>query len=389
MTYSGAARELNRGERHNQMSVVRKKRPEVRIGRPDHALAFIIMLLVFLGTVMIFTSSIYIAENAFGNMYHFITRQIIFVVMGFTAMFIMSNTNYRYLKRFAVPLYIVANILLIIVQIIGVVYGGAARQLEVPIIGQFQPLEVAKVSTILIMAHLLSNNKDLLKTWKGFFICCIVVAVTVGLMLRGGLSSSIITSIAGFGVIFIASPHILRFVALGAAGVVGVVGFIMFAAQFRMERIQSWLDPFSDTADTSYQIAQSLFSIASGGIFGLGIGQSRQRSFLPLAHNDFIFAIICEELGLLGASVVLILFGMLIWRGINIAIKAPDSFGSYVAAGIVLLIGSQTIINVAVVTNSIPNTGITMPFISYGGTSFLVTMFLMGILLNISRCSKS
>ena len=389
MAYPELAREFSRREKQ-EPAAVRKKRPVVRRGRSDHALVFIITLLVFLGTVMIFTSSIYIAENAFGNMYYFITRQMVFVVMGFSAMFFMATINYRVLKRFAVPLYIVANMLLITVQIIGIAYGGATRQLEVGgFVGRFQPLEVAKVSTILIMAHLLSQDKDLLKSWKGFIISCIIVAITVGLMLRGGLSSSIITAIAGFGIIFIASPHVMRFVALGGAGIAGIIGVIAFAAQFRMERIQSWLDPFSDTADASYQIAQSLYSIASGGIFGLGIGQSRQRSFLPLAHNDFIFAIICEELGLLGASVVLILFGMLIWRGINIAIKAPDSFGSYIAAGIVLLIGSQTIINVAVATNSIPNTGITMPFISYGGTSFLVTMFLMGILLNISRHSKS
>ncbi|MCL2873862.1 MAG: putative lipid II flippase FtsW [Defluviitaleaceae bacterium] len=406
MSYPGTAKALNRSERYGKRNAFNnrrrqnnskdepaseiRKRPEIRIGRVDHALVFIITLLVFLGFVMVFTSSIYIAENAFGDMYHFLRRQTLFIVMGFTAMFIMSTVSYQYLRRFVVPLYLVANALLIVVQVIGIAYGGATRQLQVGgFVGQFQPLEIAKVSTILIMALILSNNKDLLKKWSGFFIACSIVMVTVALMLRGGLSSSIITAMAGFGIIFIASPHVMRFVALGAAGVAGITGFILFAAQFRMERIQSWLDPFSDTSGASYQIAQSLFSIASGGIFGLGIGQSRQRSFLPLAHNDFIFAIICEELGLFGASVVLLLFGMLIWRGINIALKAPDAFGSYIAAGIVILIGSQTIINVAVVTNSIPNTGITMPLISYGGTSFLITMFLMGILLNISRFSKS
>jgi len=367
-----------------------RSRPIIDIGRVDHALVFIIALLVLIGFVMVFTSSIYIAENAFGDMYHFLRRQTLMLVIGVTLMFIMAHFSYQKLRVFVIPVYLISVALLVVVQVIGIAYGGATRQLAVGgVIGQFQPLEVAKVGLILMMALLLSGNKTLLQTWKGFFLACIPVVVTVGLMLRGGLSSSIITAIAGFGVIFIASPHVMRFVVLGASGVAGVIGFIMFAAQFRMERIQSWLDPFSDTADTSYQIAQSLFSIASGGFFGLGIGQSRQRSFLPLAHNDFIFAIITEELGLVGASVVLVLFGLLIWRGINIALKAPDSFGSYIAAGIIILIGSQTIINVAVVTNSIPNTGITMPFISYGGTSFVVTMGLMGILLNISRFSKS
>jgi cell division protein FtsW len=405
MAYSGAAREYNNrrdGKRRsggkyrgggssgaNSPPSGTKARPqtEIRIGRVDHALVLVITLLVFIGVLMIFTSGIFIAERVYGDVFHFFKKQMPFTIAGLVVMYAMANISYRHLKKFALLSYPVAAVLLILVQIVGVAYGGMTRQLSLGPI-QFQPLELAKVAIMFTMAYLLSKNKDLLKNWKGFIACCIAVLFMTVLVLRGGLSSAIITAIIGFGIIFIASPHIMRFVVLGITGGVGVAGFIMFASRFRVDRIQTWLDPFHDTSEASYQIVQSLYAIGSGGLFGLGIGQSRQRSFLPLAHNDFIFAIICEELGLIGASLILFLFAILIWRGINIAIKAPDEFSSYLATGIVILMGSQAIINVAVVTNTIPNTGITMPLISYGGTSFLITMFLMGVLLNISRHSK-
>jgi cell division protein FtsW len=179
---------------------------------------------------------------------------------------------------------------------------------------------------------------------------------------------------------------------VGAGGGGSVVGYLYWLStrseHWRGGRFSAWLDPFSDPLRYGFQIIQSLYAIASGGLFGLGIGQSRQKTFLPEAHNDIIFAIICEEIGLAGAAVILLLFGILFWRGIKIALNALDTFSAMTAIGIVLAIASQVIINVAVVTNSIPNTGVTMPFISYGGTSLLVSMSLMGVLLNISRYSK-
>ncbi len=210
------------------------------------------------------------------------------------------------------------------------------------------------------------------------------------------MSAAIITVIIGFGMIFIASKHILRFVLGGAVGAGGLTAYLWYISQnpvdaeggFRGERFLAWLDPFKYYEGKGFQIVQSLYAIASGGLFGLGIGQSRQTTFLPEAHNDMVFAIICEELGLVGAAVILLLFGIFIWRGIRVAVNAPDIFGSLTAAGIVLTIATQVIINVGVVTNTIPNTGITMPFVSYGGTSLLVCMTLSGILLNISRHTR-
>ena len=173
----------------------------------------------------------------------------------------------------------------------------------------------------------------------------------------------------------------------GAGGLVSYMAF--FSKGFRGARFAAWLDPFSNPSETGYQIIQSLYAVASGGIFGLGLGQSRQKlGFLPEAHNDIIFSIVCEELGFFGAAMILILFAILIWRGIKIAINATDLFGTLVASGIVIMIASQVIINVAVVTNSIPNTGVPLPFISYGGTSVAIMMMLIGILLNISRYSR-
>jgi cell division protein FtsW len=218
------------------------------------------------------------------------------------------------------------------------------------------------------------------------------VGIIVALVAPTGMSNSLIVAFIGFGMIFVASPHIWRFVAMGIAAVSGLVAYLWWSAlndmDFRGNRFTAWLDPFDDPMDTGFQIVQSLYAIGSGGLFGLGIGQSRQKSFLPEAHNDIIFAIISEELGLIGAVTILLLFGILIWRGIKVALGALDTFSAMTAMGIVLTIAGQVIINVAVATNSIPNTGVTMPFISYGGTSLLVCMALMGVLLNISSYSK-
>jgi len=199
-------------------------------------------------------------------------------------------------------------------------------------------------------------------------------------------------AVIGFGIIFIASPHTLRFIIAGIGGVSSVVAYLVYAAantgSFRGGRLMAWLDPFADPTGKGYQTVQSLYAIASGGWFGLGLGQSRQKTFIPEAHNDIIFSIVCEELGLAGAAIVILLFSILIWRGFKVAMNAPDTFGSLTAAGIVVTIAAQVIINIAVVTNTIPNTGVSLPFISSGGTALVVMMGMVGILLNISRYSR-
>jgi len=384
----------DRERRENNSLKQRLKTEPVRVnvGHIDYVTLLVVFVLCSIGVVMVFSAGFYrTATNPALNYdeFYFLKRQLLFAAMGFGILVFMANFNYRHLMKFSFWAYVGANGLVALVPIIGEEINGARRWIRLPVVGQFQPSEVAKIAIILMLAYMIHKNKDLLRNWMGFLLCCGLVIASAVLVLLGGLSNAIVVALIGMGTIFIASPHILRFILLGAGGALSVAAYILFSPErFRVERFSAWLDPSSSPLGIGYQINQSLYAIASGGMFGLGIGQSRQKSFLPEAHNDFIFSIICEELGLIGAGLVIFLFGILIWRGISIASKAPDVFSSLAATGIVLMIGGQAIINIAVVTNSMPNTGITLPFISYGGTSLMVTMFLMGVLLNISRYSK-
>ena len=366
-----------------------EKNVVVEVSNVDFSISITVTFLVLIGLVMVFSSSYFVASRT-GDPLYFFKRQGTAAIMGFCAMFILANFSYRYLKKLSFLIYMAANVLLVVVQLIGDERGGARRWLEIPIIGlSLQPSEIAKVGVILLVATIIAGNKDILKSWGGFIFCSIVVGISCVLVAWGNLSTAIIVAIIGFGIIFIASPYTGRFVFFGAIGAASLVSFIMFGGGFRTERFLAWRDPFAFPRGVGYQIIQSLFAVGSGGFFGLGLGNSRQKmGFLPEAHNDIIFAVISEELGFFGASIILMLFGILIWRGLKVAINAVDLFGSLVATGAVLLIGSQVVINVAVVTNSIPNTGVPLPFISFGGTSLTITMALMGILLNISRHSR-
>lgn len=363
----------------------------IRIGNVDYVISVVVTILVLIGIVMVFSSSYYVASTVkFENdTFRFLKKQGAAALVGFAAMFFMSNFSYKNLKLFAFPMYIIANILLVLVQFLGEEINGAKRWFQLPVVGSLQPSEIAKIGLILFISFIISKKKEPLKTWKDHFVVFGIIGITAGLVAWGNLSTAIIAFIIGFGIMFIASPYILRFVAMAGAGVAAVAGIIMFSDPFRLERIQAWLHPENYASGTGYQTLQSLYAIGSGGFFGLGLGQSRQKmGFIPEAHNDIIFSIICEELGFMGALLILCLFALLIWRGIRVALNAVDLFGSFVAAGIVIMLASQVIINIAVVTNTIPSTGVPLPFISYGGTSLAITMFSMGILLNISRFSK-
>ena len=371
------------------------------IGTMDHTIFLVVIILALFGIMMVFSSSYVITgRSSFHNYnpFYYLQRHGIMAVLGFVAMNVMANFNYKYLKRFAMPLYLTSLGLLLLTFFIGVASHGSRRWIMIPVLEiQFQPSEIAKVALILVLARILSKNRNILNKWPGFIYCCGLVGVMAVFVAMGNLSTAIIIAIIGGGMIFMASPHVTRFIVAGVAGVGGMLGYLYFMAyhasgaiggQFRGGRFLAWRDPFSDMQGFGFQIVQSLYAIASGGLFGLGIGQSRQKTFLPEVHNDVIFAVICEELGLVGAGILLLLFSILIWRGLRIAMNATNTFGALVAVGIILMIASQVIINVAVVTNSIPNTGIPMPFISYGGTALVVCMGCMGILLNISRHSK-
>ena len=311
--------------------------------------------------------------------------------LGIFAMTVTMNFPYRLLKNFTFLAYAFIIVCLVLVLVIGGEINGSRRWLGIPnsSLG-FQPSEVAKFVVIVCLAHYITTHKGCLSNFKGFCKCCMIWVIPTVLVAIENLSTAIVIAGISTCIMFIASPVIWYFIALGTVGAAGV-GIMVALPQFayRFDRIKYWLDPFSDPTGKGFQIIQSLYAVASGGLFGLGLGQSRQKTYVPEPYNDIIFAIICEELGMVGAIIVILLFAVLIWRGIKIAMNAQDMFGCLVATGLVALIGIQVIINIAVATNSMPNTGMQLPFISYGGSGLLFTLAGMGILLNISRFQKN
>ena len=356
----------------------------------DYTVLIIVLILVMFGLVMVFSSSYYYAmtEPKFNDKFYFFSRQLRWAIVGLVAMVMCMSINSEFFRRVSVLAYVAIIGILVAVLAIGVATKGSQRWLE--ILGtSFQPSEFAKFIIIIFMSGFVIKHRNLLNgNFIMFIKCALPVIVAAGLIAMENLSTGIVVMVVGLMIMFVSSKKVMNFVVFV---VVGFIGFVIMVAiePYRRARIMGWLDPWSDTIDNGYQIVQSLFAVASGGLFGLGIGQSRQKTFIPESYNDIIFAIICEELGLVGAIVVILLFLILIWRGIKIAMNARDKYSSYAATGIITMIAVQVIINIAVVTNTMPNTGMPMPFISYGGTSLVVTMASMGLLLNISRnCRK-
>nr|WP_317357691.1 putative lipid II flippase FtsW [uncultured Tyzzerella sp.] len=359
-------------------------------GKIDPIILLSLIILVTFGVIMVFSASYYVGKTKFDDILHFFKRQTAFAIMGFALLPIIIAFDWRMYKNISRMVYIISNIFLVLVLFLGKEVNGARRWIEIGPI-QFQPSEIAKVGLILYLAKYLSDNENILDTWEGFFKCCVVIGIPTGLVLIENTSTAIIMGVIGMSIIFVASPTIKYFLPMIAGGVLGLAGIILFGESFRMQRFQAWLDPFAESvkSDTGYQTVQSLYAIASGGFFGLGIGQSRQKlGFIPEAQNDIIFSIICEELGLAGAAIFILLFSMIIWRGYVTAMRSPKLYMSYVCVGITTMIAIQVIINIAVVTNTIPNTGIPLPFVSYGGTSLLIMMACTGIILNFSRYFK-
>ena len=341
---------------------------------------------------MIFSSSYYytLTRAKFGNdMYYFLKRQAVWAVLGLGAMIFFMNFSYKHLRKLALLGYIGSNFLLVLVLIVGQSMNGSKRWLGVGSLG-FQPSEIAKYAVILYLSHYIASHKGVLKDIKGFFKCCVILVIPVALIGIANMSTAIVVAFIGAVILFIASPRIWYFIAGGLGGAaLSAVALLIPQFAYRLDRIHYWLDPFSDPGGKGFQIVQSLYAVASGGIFGLGLGQSRQKTYVPEPYNDIIFAIICEELGMVGAAIVILLFIVLVWRGIKIAINSDDLYGCLVASGITSLIFIQVIINIAVATNTMPNTGMALPFISYGGTALIFTMAGMGILLNISKFQRN
>lgn len=358
---------------------------------PDFILVIVTFTLLALGLVMVYSASAVWAQYKFNDSFFFAKRQLLFAGLGFAAMYLTMNVDYWTWRKWAKPLLIVCFVLLLIVLIpgIGVERNGSRSWIGV---GAFsiQPSEFIKLALIAFLAKFLSEKQRYITTIKkGIAPSLSLVFFAFALiMLQPDLGTGTVMVGTCIVMIYIAGARIIHFAFLGLIGLVGFIGLVI-SAPYRMARITSFLDPWEDPLNSGFQIIQSLYAIGPGGLFGLGLGESRQKFFyLPEPQTDFIFSILAEELGFIGGSFVILLFAMLLWRGIRIALGAPDLFGSFLAIGIISMIAIQVMINIGVVTGLMPVTGITLPFLSYGGSSLTIILMAVGVLLNISRYAR-
>lgn len=363
----------------------------------DYSLLFVVLFLLGFGLIMIYSVSSYEAQADYGDAAFYLKKQLLSSIIGVVAMMVVANIPYHFWKRFAGLGYIVSAVLIIMVPFFGVESHGAKRWLPIPGIGlTIQPAEVAKLCMILFLANLVCKMGKAIQKLKGmiFLIITALPMVVMVWQLTDNLSSAIIILGISVFMIFVASPDYKGFIAIGTGGIAAVAGLVYYISQmqmsedmgFRFKRILTWLNPEAYANDTGFQTIQALYAIGSGGILGKGLGQSMQKlGFIPEAQNDMIFSIICEELGLFGAVLIILMFILLLWRMMIIATNAPDLFGSLLVVGVMGHIAIQVILNIAVVTNTIPNTGISLPFISYGGTSVLFLLIEMGLVLNVAK----
>lgn len=358
-------------------------------GTVDFVLFSTVMLLVAIGIVMVFSASSYTAGHSKSFNYdymYFFKRQFLWAIIGFICMILISKFDYNKLKKLTLPILLLTIVLLV------VVFGfeginGATRWIRVGGIMSLQPSEVAKYAVVLYMAKSMEKKgKKIKKFFFGVVPYLLVAAFFAGLVLaEHNLSIAVVIVLVTIIMIFAAGANIWHLLALvpplAALGV-----FFIKTQTYRMNRVTGFLHPFADPQKTGFQLVQSLLALGSGGILGVGLGKSRQKCYyLPEPHNDFIFSVIGEELGLIGCIIIILLFFILIWRGIRISVRAKNTYGTLLAVGIISIIAVQAIINIAVVTGSMPVTGVPLPFISYGGSSLVINMAAMGILLNISK----
>ena len=360
-------------------------------GPVDIPFLVITLLLLTIGVVMVlsasYASAYYDLNNETGgNATYYFARQLFFAGLGIAVMFVASRMPMSFYRRFSGAILLIAIVLLLAVLVIGTKSHGARRWIVLGPVS-LQPSEIAKIGIILYFSVLICRYKNLMGTFKyGVMPFGVILLVIIGLLaLEPHLSASIIIILIGGIMMFVGGARLFWFVG-GGVGAAGLLFIALNVLNYSADRITAWRDPFADSGDTGYQIVQSLYAIGSGGLFGLGLGQSRQKYlYLPEEHNDFIFSVICEELGFIGAALILALFAILIARGYWLAIHCRDRYSFLVCTGVTSLLAIQVILNVAVCTNLIPCTGISLPFFSYGGTALLMQMAEMGIILSISR----
>ena len=368
----------------------RRETVERNVHAPDITFLILVIILLCYGSVVIFSAGHVYAQNVLGDSMYFVKNQLEWAFIGIAAMILLVFIDYKIIRRFSVFIYATSVLLLALVPIIGKTVNGAKRWIILGPI-RIQPTEIAKFAIVVMLAAYISIFREKMSTFKYgiVFPGCLIGIVCAMTALEKHLSGTIILFLIGLSVVIIAGARLKYIGILGGTFAVGATG-ILLISDYAKARIDAWINPENYIKSTGWQPMQSLMAIGSGGLFGVGLGNSYQKHlWLPEPQNDFIFAILCEELGLIGALALIVLFILLIWRGFSIGMRAPDAFSSVLVMGLTAKLGIQVLLNIAVVTVSIPTTGVALPFFSYGGSALVMQLAEMGIILSISRFSSA
>ena len=361
-----------------------------RLPPMDLPFLVLVLTLVAFGLVMLYSASYAVALYRRNDAFAYIRPQLLFAAVGLIALYLASRVDYHIYHKLAWPMLALSLVLLVVVLFMPE-YNGCKRWIVLPGLGTLQPSEIAKFSVILTFSHIISLNHQRMKRFSVGVLpfAAILGVLAVLMLLEPHLSGTLLLFGIGAVLMFVGGTGMRWFAlagGLGAAAIVGAVILLPDLVPYAADRLSSWIDPFSDPLGDGHQTIQSLYAIGSGGATGLGLGNSRQKYlYVPEPQNDFIFSILCEELGFVGACLVILLFVLLLLRGAVIALRAPDKFGALLTVGFVVQVVMQAVLNMAVVTNTIPNTGISLPFFSSGGTSLMMLLGEMGIVLSVSR----
>jgi len=359
---------------------------------PDLMLFGVVIALVSLGIVMVYSASAIIAADRFGDPLFFLKKQLFWALLGVGAMWLAMTVDYRRLQRLVIPLLVVAFVLLVLVLVppFGQAINGTRRWFRVGPLS-FQPVELAKLALVVYLAAFLTRQGEVIESFRRGLLPLLLVAGSMACLtlVQPDLGNSITLVVLALALAFLAGARPWHMAAIAGAAV-PLVAVLIAMKPYRWRRMVAFMNPWEDPQGSGFQIIQSFLALGSGGVLGRGLGESKQKLFyLPEPYTDFVFSIIGEELGLAGGICVIALFAVLIWRGLRVGLHAPDAFGSYLALGLTLMLAVQTIVNLGVVMGALPTKGLPLPFISFGGSALLMTMFSTGILLNISQHSTA
>lgn len=354
----------------------------------DRILMIVALILVVFGIVMVYSSSNMIALKRYGTSFYFLKKQIIWALIGMIGMLVAKDLDYRKLKKLSFPLIIISllTLILVLIPIIGEEVNGARRWIRFAGLS-FQPSELAKLTLIISIAAYIAKRVDRMNDFVyGFFPPVVILGIfQILIMLQPDMGTAISIGVMVMTLLFIGGVKISHILSLGIF-LIPFIAKILFDAGYRKKRLLAFIDPWSDPAGAGFQVTQSFLALGSGGLFGLGLGEGKQKLFfLPEPHTDFIYSLIGEELGFLGASLIVFLYLIILWRGIRISIRTEEIFGRLLASGLTVMIGIQAMVNLGVVTGLLPPKGLPLPFVSFGGSALLVNMVALGILLNISK----